>query len=166
MFGLVSDSEPRSTRAVTLLCIAGLAVAGVALGYCIHLGAQRNDSDQASTAQIKYVNPGDGAPNQAGLRAGEPSTEALPEELNTERSKVVLCTIDKITADSMSVHTADGRKQDLILSPDTHVQSTEGDTTDVLNVGDLVVVRVVKSDGKTTADLIVDGRVSGLTPAN
>lgn len=165
MFGLVSESQPRSTRVVTLLCIAGLAVAGVALGYCIHLGAQRSDPDQSSM-QIKYVTPGGSAPNQAGLSTAEPSADAVPEELNTERSKVMLCTIDKISADSMSVHTADGRKQHLILSPDTHVQSTEGDTVDVLNVGDLVVVRVVKSNGETTADLIVDGRVSGSIPEN
>lgn len=165
MFGLVSESQPRSTRVVTLLCIAGLAVAGVALGYCIHLGAQRSDSDQASM-QIKYVTPSDSAPDQAGLSEAEPSAEPVPQQLDTERSKVVLCTIDKIEADSMSVHTADGRKQHLILSPDTHVQSTKGNTIDVLNVGDLVVVRVVKSAGETHADLIVDGRVSGSIPEN
>ncbi len=165
MFGLVSESQPRSTRVVTLLCVAGLAVAGVALGYCIHLGAQRSDSDRAST-QIQYVSPTEVAPNKAGLSAVEPSAEAVPDDLDTERSKVVLCTIDRIDAGSLSVHTADGRKHHLILSPDAHVQSTRGDSVDVLDVGDLVVVRVIKSNGETTADLIVDGRVSGSIPEN
>ncbi len=150
---------------MTLLCIAGLAVAGVALGYCIHLGAQRSDTDQASM-QIKYVTPGETAPDQAGLSADVTTAEAVPEHLETERSKVMLCTIDKIDADSLSVHTADGRKQHLILSPDTHVQSTKGNTIDDLNVGDLVVVRVMKSGDETHADLIVDGRVSGSIPEN
>jgi hypothetical protein len=164
MFGHVSESGPRSTRVVTLLCIAGLAVAGVALGYCIHLGAERGDPDQAST-QIKYVTPSE-APNQAGVRSGESTAEELPEALSTERSKVMLCTIDQIAADSMDVHTADGRKQHLTLSPDTHVQSADGSTIGVLDIGDLVVVRVVKTDGKSIADLIVDGRVSGSIPEN
>jgi hypothetical protein len=164
MFGHVTDSTPRSTRVVTLLCIAGLAVAGVALGYCIHLGAERSDQGQAST-QIKYVTPSE-APNQAGVLSGEPTTEEIPQALNTERSKVVLCTIDQISADALDVHTADGRKQHLTLSPHTHVQSAEGSTVSVLDVGDLVVVRVVKVDGTMIADLIVDGRVSGSIPEN
>jgi hypothetical protein len=164
MFGHVTESGQRSTRVVTLLCIAGLAVAGVALGYCIHLGAERGDAGQAST-QIKYVTPSE-IPNQAGVQSGEPTPEQLPESLSTERSKVMLCTIDQITAESLDVHTADGRKQHLTLSPDTHVQSADGSTIGVLDIGDLVVVRVVKTDGKSVADLIVDGRVSGSIPEN
>ena len=164
MFGHVTDSTPRSTRVVTLLCIAGLAVAGVALGYCIHLGAERSDQGTAST-QIKYVTPSE-PPNQAGVLSGETTAEDIPEALSTERSKVVLCTIDEISSDSLDVHTADGRKQHFILQPDTHVQSTEGSSLSVLDVGDLVVVRVVKVDGKMIADLIVDGRVSGSIPEN
>lgn len=148
-----------------MLCIAGLAVAGVALGYCIHLGAQRGEAGQSSM-QIKYVSPGERVPSQVGLNAVAPTAEAVPDDLDTGRSKVMLCTIDKIGEDSLSVHTADGRKHHLLLSPDTHVQSTRGDSVDILEVGDLVVVTVVSSNGETTADLIVDGRVSGSIAAN
>jgi hypothetical protein len=164
MFGQVTDSTPRSTRVVTLLCIAGLAVAGVALGYCVHLGAERSDQDQGS-AQIKYVTPSE-PPSQAGVLSGGTTAEEIPGALITERSKVVLCTIDRISSDSLDVHTADGRKQHFILSPDTHVQSSEGSSLSVVDVGDLVVVRVVKVDDKMIADLIVDGRVSGSIPEN
>ena len=149
---------------MTLLCIAGLAVAGVALGYCVHLGAERSDQDQGST-QIKYVTPSE-PPSQAGVRSGGTTAEEIPGALITERSKVVLCTIDRISSDSLDVHTADGRKQHFILSPDTHVESTEGSSLSVVDVGDLVVVRVVKVDDKMIADLIVDGRVSGSIPEN
>jgi hypothetical protein len=162
MFGHVPEIRPRSTIVVTLLCVAGLAVAGVALAYCVHLGAQRNDSGQ-SAAEFTYI-----PPNQAGLNSTDDTAESdeLPEELETERSKVMLCTIDAISSDTLSVHTPDGRKHHLTLSPDTHVESTKGSEVTDLAKGDLVVVRVVKSEHTTTVDLIVDGRVSASVPDN
>lgn len=162
MFGHVPEIRPRSTIVVTLLCVAGLAVAGVALAYCVHLGAQRDDSGQ-SAAEFTYI-----PPSQAGLNSAEVTTgsDVLPEELKTERSKIMLCTIDAISDTTLSVHTPDGRKQQLTLSPDTHVESAKGSEVTDLAKGDLVVVRVVKSDDATTVDLIVDGRVSASIPDN
>jgi hypothetical protein len=162
MFGHVPENRPRSTIVVTLLCVAGLAVAGVALAYCVHLGAQRNDSGQSS-AEFTYV-----PPNQAGMNSTDDTAESdvLPEKLETERSKIMLCTIDGISDEILSVHTPDGRKHQLTLSPDTHVESAKGDEVTDLAKGDLVVVRVVKSEDATTVDLIVDGRVSASIPDN
>jgi hypothetical protein len=162
IFGHVPETRPRSTIVVTLLCIAGLAIAGVALAYCVHLGAQRDDSGQ-SAAEFTYI-----PPNQAGLAAGDvmPESDEVPEQLDTARSKIMLCTIDKIGTDVLSVHTPDGRKHQLTLSPDTHVESAKGNEVTDLTKGDLVVVRVVESDTSTTVDLIVDGRVSSSIPDN
>ena len=147
---------------MTLLCIAGLAIAGVALAYCVHLGAQRDDSGQ-SAAEFTLI-----PPNQAGLAAEgiTPESDELPEQLDTVRSKIMLCTIDKIGVDVLSVHTPDGRKHQLTLSPDTHVESAKGSEVTDLEKGDLVVVRVVQSDTTATVDLIVDGRVSASIPDN
>jgi hypothetical protein len=158
----VPEIRPRSTIVVTLLCIAGLAIAGVALAYCVHLGAQRDDTGQ-SAAEFTLI-----PPNQAGLAAEgiTPESDELPAQLDTVRSKIMLCTIDKIGADVLSVHTPDGRKHQLTLSPDTHVESAKGNEVTDLEKGDLVVVRVVQSDTTATVDLIVDGRVSASIPDN
>ncbi|HEY9312615.1 hypothetical protein [Williamsia sp.] len=157
------EIRPRSTIVVTLLCIAGLAVAGVALAYCVHLGAQRDDDTGQSAAEFTYI-----PPNQAGLAADDvtPESDEVPEQLDTVRSKIMLCTIDKIGTDVLSVHTPDGRKHQLTLSPDTHVESAKGNEVADLTTGDLVVVRVIESDTATTVDLIVDGRVSSSIPDN
>jgi hypothetical protein len=163
MFGHVPEIRPRSTIVVTLLCVAGLAVAGVALAYCVHLGAQRDDSGQSSSTEFTYIPPNQAGLNSAGVAA---ESDVLPEQLETGRSKIMLCTIDGISDGILSVHTPDGRKHKLTLSPNTHVESAKGSDVTDLAEGDLVVVRVVKRDETTTVDLIVDGRVSSSIPDN
>lgn len=143
----------------TLLCLAGLVVAGIGLAYCVHLGAQRDDSEDSETsaAALEYLTAGP-TPSVA---PGAPIA-AVPDEVS--RSKMLMGTVDSVASSQIVLLLKDGRTHTIGLTDSTHYESPHTDSPVPVRVGDLVVVHVNVEGERMTADLVVDGRVTSPTP--
>ncbi|GAA1882901.1 MAG: hypothetical protein INR72_04775 [Williamsia herbipolensis] len=143
----------------TLLCLAGLVVAGIGLAYCVHLGAQRDDSEDSETsaAALEYLT----ASSTPSAAPGAPVVSA-PTEVS--RSKMLLGTVDSVASSQIVLQMKDGRTHTIGLTDSTHYESPHADSPVPVKVGDLVVVHVMVEGERMTADLVVDGRVTTPTP--
>lgn len=140
----------------TFLCLVGLVVAGVGLAYCVHLGAQRGDSDDPATsaAAMEYLTSG--SPETT------PPAGAAPAPSAVTRSKMLMGTVGAVGASQLVLQMEDGRVHTIGLTDATHYESTRSDSPVPVRVGDLVVVHVVMEGDRMTADLVVDGRVTAV----
>ncbi len=161
----------RSGTATTLLCMAGLVVAGLGLAYCVHLGAERgddNEQESTSAAALKYIAPRTSAtevPSTVGA-APAPSAGTPNGGLTVTRSKMLLGTVDKLTDSELGIHMSDGRRHSITVTSDTHFESAHSSTTPTVKIGDIVVVHVLIKGDEMIADLVVDGRVTASSPGN
>ncbi|MBT0566214.1 hypothetical protein [Williamsia sp. CHRR-6] len=156
------DGRRRWASTTTMLSLLGLLIAGIGLAYSVHVGADRgDDSDATSAAQMKMLAPSpDGTPLPIGAQL--PSTAPLAPSV-VSRSKMILGTVETLTPTSLVLHVSDGRRHRIVLNGDTHYESADKQTKPAPAVGDLVVVHVLVAGDTMTADLVVDGRVT--TPA-
>ncbi|MGU3291728.1 hypothetical protein [Williamsia sp. M5A3_1d] len=167
-----TDSGTRTT----LLCVAGLMVAGIGLAYCIHLGADRGEDAEAestSAAAMKFISPPSSTPavpDTVGPEPVEPpaSGNAVGGVAPTaiSRSKMLLGTVDSLSAAEMGIHMSDGRRHRIALTESTHYETADADAPSPLKLGDLVVVHVLIDGERMVADLVVDGRVTASRPGN
>jgi hypothetical protein len=143
----------------TLLCLAGLVVAGIGLAYCVHLGAQRDDSEDSETsaAALEYLTS---SPTPA--TAPGAAVAAAPTEVS--RSKMLMGTVDSVGSSQIVLQMKDGRTHTIALTDSTHYESPHTDAPVPVKIGDLVVVHVMVEGERMTADLVVDGRVTTPTP--
>lgn len=143
----------------TLLCLAGLVVAGIGLAYCVHLGAQRDDSDDSDTsaAALEYLTA---SPSESVM----PGAPVASGPVEVSRSKMLLGTVDSVADSQMVLQLKDGRTHTIGLTETTHYESPHTDMPVPVKVGDLVVVHVLVEGDRMTADLVVDGRVTTPTP--
>lgn len=143
----------------TLLCLAGLVVAGFGLAYCVHLGAMRDDSEdsESSAAALEYLTA---SPTQAAA----PGAPVASAPTAVSRSKMLLGTVDSVGASQLVLQLKDGRTHTIGLTDTTHYESPHTDAPVPVKVGDLVVVHVMMEGDRMTADLVVDGRVTTPTP--
>ncbi|MBJ7290861.1 hypothetical protein [Williamsia sp.] len=161
----------RSGTATTLLCMAGLVVAGLGLAYCVHLGAERgdeNDQESTSAAALKYIAPSTTSPEMPPTvgAAPAPSTVSPNGGLTVTRSKMLLGTVDKLTGSELGIHMSDGRRHTITVTSDTHFESAHSSSSPTVRIGDIVVVHVLIKGDEMVADLVVDGRVTASSPGN
>lgn len=143
----------------TLLCLAGLVVAGIGLAYCVHLGAQRDDSEDSETsaAALEYL-------TTSSTPSAAPGAPVVSAPTEVSRSKMLLGTVDSVGSSQIVLQMKDGRTHTIGLTDSTHYESPHTDSPVPVKVGDLVVVHVMVEGERMTADLVVDGRVTTPTP--
>ena len=146
----------------TFLCLAGLVVAGLGLAYCVHLGAQRDDSEDSETsaAALEYLTA---SPSESAAPAA-PGAPLATAPVEVARSKMLLGTVDSVGDSHIVLQMKDGRVHTIDLTEATHYESPHTDSPVPVKVGDLVVVHVMVTGDTMTADLVVDGRVPTPTP--
>ncbi|MCX6468243.1 MAG: hypothetical protein NTW76_02895 [Corynebacteriales bacterium] len=168
--------KPNSGTRTTLLCVAGLMVAGIGLAYCVHLGADRGEESEAestSAAAMKFITPPTSTPavpdtvgpapvepRASGSAAGGVTPTAI------SRSKMLLGTVDSLSTSEMGIHMSDGRRHRIALTDSTHYETADKAAASPLKLGDLVVVHVLIDGERMVADLVVDGRVTASRPGN
>lgn len=143
----------------TLLCLAGLVVAGIGLAYCVHLGAMRDDSEDSDTsaAALEYL-------TASSTPSAVPGAPVASAPVEVSRSKMLLGTVDSVGSSQIVLQMKDGRTHTIGLTDSTHYESPHTDSPVPVKVGDLVVVHVMVEGERMTADLVVDGRVTTPTP--
>ncbi len=163
-------AQASSGTATTLLCVAGLIVAGLGLAYCIHLGADRGDDESESTsaAALKYVAPTTSPTEVPSTVGAAPGPTALSPNggLAVTRSKMLLGTVDRLTPSELGIHMSDGRRHTITVTSDTHFESAHTSSVPTVRTGDIVVVHVLIKGDEMIADLVVDGRVTASSPGN
>ncbi|GAA2062853.1 hypothetical protein [Williamsia deligens] len=146
----------------TLLCLAGLVVAGLGLAYCVHLGAQRDDSEDSDTSAAALEYLASSSPTATVTPA--PGVAVTSAPIAVSRSKMLFGTVGAVDGSRMTLQMNDGRVHTIGLTADTHYESPHSHSPVPVRVGDLVVVHVQVAGETMTADLVVDGRVTSPTP--
>jgi len=144
----------RSPVFVTVLCVAGLLVAGAGIAYCISWGGRADDKMPAAAQPV--------AQTTADANPADPSVNAIgntPPQIVTKRSQMILGTIKQVDQLAIVVGLADGSTRLANLDSRTQIKSPQGGTVGVLQEGETVIIHGFESGGLFTADLIIAGRV-------
>lgn len=144
----------RSPLFVTMLCVAGLLVAGAGIAYCISWGGRADDKTPPATQPV--------AQTTAPGAAGDPGVNAIgntPNRITTKRSQMILGTIKQVDQLGIVVGLADGSTRLANLDSRTQIKSPQGGTVGALQEGETVIIHGFESGGLFTADLIIAGRV-------
>lgn len=145
----------RSPVFVTMLCVAGLLVAGAGIAYCISWGGRADDKTPA--AQTVAATSAAGSASDPGV--GAVGVNTLPSHGVTKRSQMILGTIKQVDQLGIVVSMTDGSTRLANLNSQTQIKSPEGGTVGALQQGETVIIHGVDTEGRFTADLIIAGRV-------
>ncbi|WP_018177893.1 hypothetical protein [Jongsikchunia kroppenstedtii] len=144
----------RSPLFVTMLCVAGLLVAGAGIAYCISWGGRADDKTPPATQPV--------AQTTVNTDPSDPGVDAVgntPPGVVTKRSQMILGTIKQVDQLGIVVGLTDGSTRLANLNSRTQIKSPAGGTVGALQEGETVIIHGFESGGLFTADLIIAGRV-------